>query len=419
MMPVLELNFLLIISPTLYKKHPTSVLPLESQLHTDSRIVSELEIDRAEAVGLREPTSAAAVAAATSSAAVAVTTSAAAVAATTSAAAVAAATSTAAVAATTSAAAVAAATSTAAVAAATSSAAVAVTTSAAAVAATTSAAAVAATTSAAAVAAATSTAAVAAATSAAAVAAATSAAAVAGATSFAARAAVPRAHTCNGDRGVFCHICGEFELRKNQRSITKDNRISYKECYGFAMSVMAWSPDSLCSKCRVMLFQSCEFVKRDWLRIASPGLWRKPSTREDCHFCMTDVQGISAETKCRIKNATVPTMTVPVLSPNLHQKAPILIVSDVESGSWKVSQSENKEGVETDDAEGVGHGIEEDRNEQEAEVQDDASDETSSNETSAEEESEEYISAGGNCVEWDLDSCDSGSTSGAILVHLG
>ncbi|KAJ8666303.1 hypothetical protein QAD02_007965 [Eretmocerus hayati] len=204
-------------------------------------------------------------------------------------------------------------------------------------------------------------------------------------------------HTCDSDRDVSCYICGEFELRNNRRSITKDNRISYKECYGFAMSVTAWSPDSLCSKCRVMLFQFCKFGKRDSLRIASPALWRKPSTREDCYFCMTDIQGISATTKCRIKYATVLTTTVPVLSPNLRQGASILIVSDVESGSEKVSQSEDKEGFETDEAESVGHGIEEDRVEQKAEVQDDASDKTSSNETSAEEDSEEDIPAGGEC----------------------
>ncbi|KAJ8671102.1 hypothetical protein QAD02_002361 [Eretmocerus hayati] len=196
-------------------------------------------------------------------------------------------------------------------------------------------------------------------------------------------------HTCNSDRDVLCHIRGEFDSRKNRRSITKDNRISYKGCYRFAMSVTAWSPDSLCSKCHVMLFQYCEFGGRDSLRIAPPALWRKPPIREDCYSCMTDVQGISAKTKCRNKYATVPTMTVPVLSPNLRQEAPILIVSDVKSGSGKVSQSQDKEGVETDEAESVGHGIEEDRVEQEAEVQDDASDETSANETSAEEDSEE------------------------------
>ncbi|KAJ8671725.1 hypothetical protein QAD02_002984 [Eretmocerus hayati] len=286
-------------------------------------------------------------------------------------------------------------TSAAAVAAATSTAAVAATTSAATVAAATSTAAVAVMTSAAAVAAATSTAAVAAVTSIAAVAVTTSAATVAAATSAAAVAAVPGAHTCNSDRDVFCHICGEFYLRKNRRSITKDNRISYKECYGFAMSVTAWSPDALCSKCRVMLFQFFQFGRKDSLRIASPALWREPSTREDCYFCMTDVQDISAKTQCRMKYATVSTMTVPVLSPNLRQEAPILIVSNVESGSEKVRQSEDKEGVKTDEAESVGHGIEENRVEQAAEVQDDTSDETSSNETSAGENSEEYIPAGG------------------------
>ncbi|KAJ8669172.1 hypothetical protein QAD02_000431 [Eretmocerus hayati] len=202
-------------------------------------------------------------------------------------------------------------------------------------------------------------------------------------------------HTCESDRDVFCHICGEFELRTNRRSITEANKIAYKECYGFAMSVMAWSPTSLCSRCRVMLQQSRKFKGKDSLRIASPASWRRPSSREDCYFCMTDVQGFSAKTKHRIKYAIVPTMTKPELSPILCQRAPISIVSDVEFGSENVRQSEDGIGIETDEAERARHGIEEDRGEQEAEVQDDRSDETSSNETSADEDGEEYIPAGG------------------------
>lgn len=62
-------------------------------------------------------------------------------------------------------------------------------------------------------------------------------------------------HECDKYADKFCYVCGEFEVRKNRRSLSAKLKSVYEECFGIEVEnqVMKWVLHVVCSNCRIML----------------------------------------------------------------------------------------------------------------------------------------------------------------------
>lgn len=95
----------------------------------------------------------------------------------------------------------------------------------------------------------------------------------------------------------FCYICGEFVVKKQQRSITDFVKKVYFAYFGVKIGDQdkSWAPHRVCSGC-VEGLRSWSKGKVKSFRFGVPMIWREPRNHsDDCYFCSCNVQGYSTK----------------------------------------------------------------------------------------------------------------------------
>ncbi|XP_066949408.1 uncharacterized protein [Macrobrachium rosenbergii] len=107
---------------------------------------------------------------------------------------------------------------------------------------------------------------------------------------------------CKNSPDMFCHVCGSFTTKAQQRTITTEIKKTYQLYFGCSLGDQdrSWAPHISCSPCSNGL--------RDWLNkrktampFAVPMIWREPKDHfTDCYFCKGNVCGFTVKTRRKI-----------------------------------------------------------------------------------------------------------------------
>jgi hypothetical protein len=119
---------------------------------------------------------------------------------------------------------------------------------------------------------------------------------------------------CKNSPNQFCHVCGSFTPKSQQRVISNEIKKIYHLYFGCRLGDQdkSWAPHIICSACSSGL--------RDWLNkrkksmpFAIPMIWREPKDHlTDCYFCNVNVSGYSAWNKHKITYPSLESAIRPV-----------------------------------------------------------------------------------------------------------
>lgn len=115
-------------------------------------------------------------------------------------------------------------------------------------------------------------------------------------------------HNCTKNANVFCYICGEFIPKKEDRRPLNENlRDLYKDCFklDFDIVPIEWAPNTICVKCRKMLYGWEKTRDDSKLRFSKPTEWSQPSDEDDCYFCNIETRGCNIKNLQKLKYAKV------------------------------------------------------------------------------------------------------------------
>lgn len=104
---------------------------------------------------------------------------------------------------------------------------------------------------------------------------------------------------CANSPDNFCYICGEFVIKKHQRSITEFVKNVYFAYFGVKLGDQqkAWAPHKVCYVC-VEDLRKWSCGKKKSFRFGVPMVWREQKNHsDDCYFCSIDVSGYNSKNK--------------------------------------------------------------------------------------------------------------------------
>lgn len=107
---------------------------------------------------------------------------------------------------------------------------------------------------------------------------------------------------CVNSPNNFCYICGEFVVKKQQRSITQFVKNVYYAYFGVKLGDQdkTWAPHTVCSTC-VEELRKWTKGKMKSFRFGVPMIWREPQNHsDDCYFCSCNVKGFNLKNKKEI-----------------------------------------------------------------------------------------------------------------------
>ena len=104
---------------------------------------------------------------------------------------------------------------------------------------------------------------------------------------------------CINSPDCYCYICGNYTIKKRQRSISDFVEKVYFAYFGIKLGDQdkSWAPHKVCSICVEELRQWFQGKKQS-LRYEIPMVWREPKNHsDDCYFCSCNVQGFNLKNK--------------------------------------------------------------------------------------------------------------------------
>ena len=119
---------------------------------------------------------------------------------------------------------------------------------------------------------------------------------------------------CTNSPGVFCYVCGEFAVAKDQRKITEKVQKSYLRYFVVKIGDQdkLWAPHVICKGFQVKFIRWVAGPSR-FFKFEAPMIWRETtSCINDCYFCMVKTVGSNAKNKQFIKYPNIPSALCPL-----------------------------------------------------------------------------------------------------------
>ena len=111
---------------------------------------------------------------------------------------------------------------------------------------------------------------------------------------------------CINSPDCFCHICGTYTVKKQQRNISDFVKKVYIAYFGVRLGDQdkSWAPHKVFSVCVEELRQWFKGKKKSF-RFGIPMVWREPKNHsDDCYFCFCSVQGFNLKDQKKIHTPT-------------------------------------------------------------------------------------------------------------------
>lgn len=119
---------------------------------------------------------------------------------------------------------------------------------------------------------------------------------------------------CINSPDCFCYICGNYTVKKQQRTISDFVEKVYFAYFGIKLGDQdkPWAPHKVCAVCVEELRQWFQGKKQS-LRFGIPMVWREPKNHsDDCYFCSCNVRGFNLKNKKDISYPNIQSAIRPV-----------------------------------------------------------------------------------------------------------